>query len=110
MHDKTKEFAREIYVATIAAHHTHGLEKGHKLNFEQVAGEAIEAALFFVKAVQNECNDRTVTKVMELNEAHKAGFLAFRQGMPLAVPEDLPEHLHRAWCYGYETASNEAAH
>lgn len=109
MKKETIALAESLYVATIAAHYKHGLRPGERLNFAQIAGESVEAAIRFNKTVDSEEARGTVTAVIEHNDAHLAGYATFHRGETDAVPEGMRADLKASWLKGYRVAEEEAA-
>lgn len=109
MENKRKALAATIYAGTIQAYYTRGVEPGTRLNFEQIAGESIEAALRFEAMTEREDKTGSVTKVMQLNDAHRDGYIAFMQGMPKAAPETLSDELQASWKRGWLAAEKEVS-
>lgn len=103
MKQSTKELAKNIYVATIAAHYHHGLNDGLKLNLKQVAGESVEAALTFDLTIQAEEDHGAVTKVMQANNSFSQGFVCGHANDSEALADLIkqsPEHadsFQRGW-------------
>lgn len=72
--------AADIMARTVHAHYVHGIEHGTRLNLEQIAGESVEAAIALDEALESEANTGSVSKVMALNRALRAGFAAAMAG------------------------------
>jgi hypothetical protein len=72
--------AAEVMARTIHAHYVHGLEHGARLNLEQIAGESVEAAIALDQALESEASTGSVSHVMALNRAARAGYAAAMAG------------------------------
>ena len=102
----TRMLAQEVFVATIAAHYQHGLERGLKLNLTQIAGESVEAALTLEKKLQDEHDHGVVTAVMDANNAFSQGFVAGRAGHDIeeliGKRPELADNYRRGYAAGEE--------
>jgi len=109
---RTLDMAKNIYIATIQAHHTHGLghdKNGHtlKLDFEQVAGESIEAALMFEMKLQMEEDAGQVSRVMYLNREYRIGYGKAISGQAVEIPDRELTEMEQAFFDGYSRGLSE---
>jgi len=100
--------AERLYVETIGAHYRHGIAPGETLNFDQIAGESVEAAMRFTKCVRAEQEHGKVTNVMMHTDAHRAGFSAFFRSEPRTAPESMNEEFVSSWLGGWDAGQERA--
>lgn len=108
MKKETIALAESLYVATIAAHYQHGIAPGETLNFDQIAGESVEAAMRFAKCVHAEQEHGKVTNVMMHTDAHRAGLNAFFRQEPRTAPEGMEEEFVSSWLGGWDVGQERA--